>query len=131
MITALAQALVSLLGIIVGLLSLWGIAAPTRLIKMVQHVMEQRSGIYIAEFVRLLLGVALIVSASAARYPKTFMVLGGIAILAALGLALMGREGMRRVVGWFDHLPPPFVRLWLVFGLAFSGILVYGAAWLV
>ncbi|MGD8340072.1 MAG: hypothetical protein PVH89_04785 [Gammaproteobacteria bacterium] len=127
MLVTLSLATVTILGIIVGALSLWGIAQPAKLIRFVQTVMEQRSGVYVAVFVRLLLGAALIICASVSRFPTTFMVLGWIAVIAALGLALIGPQGMRRVVGWFDRFPPLFVRLWLLLGLGFAGFLVYGA----
>lgn len=119
--------MVTIVGLVVGALSLWGMVAPTKLIRLVQRVMEQRSGIYVAISMRLLLGVALIVCASVSRFPTTFMVLGWIAVIAAIGLALIGRAGMRRLVTWFDRFPPLFVRLWLVLGLVFGVFLVYGA----
>jgi hypothetical protein len=75
----------------------------------------------------LLLGAALIACAAVSRFPTTFMVLGWIAVIAAIGLALMGRERMRRFVAWFDSSPPVLIRIWLLFGLGFGVFLVYGA----
>jgi hypothetical protein len=129
MIITLSQAFVTLLGIVIGLLSLWGLVAPRRLLRLVRGVMEHRAGIYGAVFARLLLGAALIVCASVSRYPTTFMVLGWIAVAAALGLALIGRRNMRRLVAWFDQFPPTFVRLWLLIGFGFGVFLIHGAAW--
>jgi hypothetical protein len=126
-LTITALALVTILGLIVAALSLWGIAQPARLIRFVQIVMAERYGIWVAVLVRLLLGAAMIVCAPASRYPTSFTVLGWIAVIAAIGLALVGRDGMRRIVTWIDRFPPWLVRLALLVGLVFGLFLVNGA----
>ena len=126
MLTTIALAIVTILGFIVAALSLWGMLLPIRLISFVQTAMEHPAGIYVAVLVRLLLGAALIVCAPVSLFPTTFMVLGWIAVIAAIGLALIGRNGMRGIVRWFDRFPPLFVRFWVLFGVAFGVFLVYG-----
>ena len=115
-------------GVLVCALSGWGILAPQRLVQMVSAVMATNWGIHVAVAVRLLLGSALILAAPASRFPSVFQILGWIAIAAAVVLALMGRDRLRRLVSWFERFSPFMTRVWLVFGLAFGGFLIYGVS---
>ncbi len=126
MIATGSELIVVVLGISVCVLAAWGIYTPARLVKLVSGVMDQGSGIYIAVIVRLLLGVALIIVAPDSRFPAAFQVLGLVAIFAAAVVAFMGRNRVRRLVGWFERFSPAVVRLWLLFGMAFGGVLIYG-----
>jgi hypothetical protein len=126
MTVAVSRVVVMAFGALVCALSMWGIYAPRDLIGLVKRVMERTSGIYIAIIVRLVLGAALIVTAADSRFPRVFSVFGWVAIIAAVGLAIIGRERISRFAGWFDRFSPGFVRLWLLLGLAFGGILIYG-----
>jgi len=93
----------------------------------VTSAMDKSWGIYVAVIVRLILGSALIIVAPASLFPIVFQVLGVIAIVAAIVLLLMGRERMRRFIAWFSaRFSAPIVRLWLLFGAAFGGFIVYG-----
>ena len=65
--------------------------------------------------------------APASIFPIAFQVLGSIAIVAAVALAVAGRERIRRfIVWWSERFSTSIVRLWLLFGLAFGAFLVYG-----
>lgn len=123
-----SQIVVLAVGGIVCLLSAWGIFVPKRLVRVVANVMERKPGIYVAIVVRVLLGLALIICASSSRFPHVFEVLGWIAIVAAVGLAVMGRARLHRFVAWFERFPDMLIRLWLLFGFAFGGFLVYGVS---
>ena len=126
MIATGSELIIVALGISMCVLAAWGIYTPAKLVKLVSGVMDHGSGIYIAVIVRLLLGLALIIVAPDSRFPLTFEALGWIAILAAVVLALMGRNRVRSLVGWFERFSPAVVRLWLLFGMAFGGFLIYG-----
>ena len=128
MTVSVSQAVVLVFGIVVGVLSIWGIIAPTRLISIVRSVMDRGFGIYAAVIARVLLGVALIIAAAESRFPTGFEILGWIAIAAAVGLAFIGRERLRKFIGWFDRFSPAQIRLWLVLGIVFGGFLVYGVS---
>jgi hypothetical protein len=121
-----SQIVVLVLGIAVCVLSAWGAYAPEKLVRLVTGVMDQEWGIYLAVIVRLLLGLALIIAAPYSRFPLVFQALGWIAIVAAVALAFMGRERLRRLVAWFERFSPAIIRLWLLFGVAFGGFLIYG-----
>ena len=117
------------IGITIIVLAGWGIFAPEKLMTLVTSAMDKSWGIYIAVIVRLVLGSALIIVAPTSQFPILFQALGVIAIVAAIVLLLMGRERMRRFLAWFaERLSAPIIRLWLLFGVAFGGFLVYGVA---
>ncbi len=126
MIIQLSQAVVLVLGVTVLVLSLWGMYSPASLMKMVSQTMDRAYGMYIAVIVRLVLGAALIIAAPVSHFPTVFLILGWIAIVAAVGLVLIGRERVRRTIRWFERHSVAAIRLWLLFGMAFGAFLVYG-----
>jgi len=128
MITTASELIVIAVGVLVCVLSAWGISSPGRLVELVRAAMEKDWGIYLAVVVRLLLGLALIVAAAGSRFPLIFEALGWIAIVAAIVLALMGRSRIRELVNWFSRLSPTLIRMWLLSGFAFGGFLIYGVA---
>lgn len=100
---------------------------PDKLKTSVSSAMDKYWGIYVAVIVRLVLGSALVVAAPASRFPAVFRVLGLLTIVAAIIVALMGRDRIRRFLAWFsERFSAPVVRLLLLFGMAFAGFLVYG-----
>ena len=127
MLIFVSQIIVLVVGVTVIVLAGWGMFAPGKLMMLVTSGMDQYWGIYIAVTVRLVMGVALISVAPASLFPITFQVLGSIAIVAAVALAVAGRERIRRfIVWWSERFSTSIVRLWLLFGLAFGAFLVYG-----
>ena len=126
MLSATSQIIVLALGVMVCTLSLWGFFAPGKLVKLVNGAIEKDWGIHLAVVARLLLGAALIVVAPDSRFPLTFEILGWFAIAAAVIILFLGRERLRKFLGWFEHFPHAAIRLWLLFGIAFGAFLVYG-----
>ena len=127
MVTLVSQISLLVIGVTIIVLAGWGIFAPEKLMTFVTSAMDKSWGIYVAVIVRLVMGSALIIVAPASHFPVVFQVLGVIAIVAAIALALMGRERMRRFMAWFsERFSAPIIRLWLLFGVAFGGFLVYG-----
>ena len=121
-----SQVAILVLGFTIFVLSAWGMHSPGSLVGMVTRVMNQSYGMYVAVIVRLILGAALIVVAPVSRFPMIFHVLGWIAIIAAVGLILIGPEKLRRLITWFGQFSSSMIRLWLLFGMAFAGLLIYG-----
>ena len=114
------------LSIAICILSAWGIYAPDRLLKLVKRVTNREWGIYFAVIVRLLFGLALIIVASNSKFPLAFQVLGWIAIIAAVVIIFLGRERISKLITWFEQLSPTVTRVWLLFGIAFGGFLIFG-----
>ena len=127
MVILLSQISLLVIGVTIIVLAGWGLFAPEKLMTFVTSAMDKHWGIYIAVIVRLVMGSALIIVAPASPFPIVFQAVGVIAIVAAIVLALMGRERMRRFIAWFsERFSAPIIRLWLLFGVAFGGFLVYG-----
>ena len=123
----ISQTFVVALGVVVIVLAAWGLFAPEKLVAMVTSAMDQSWGMVVAVVVRLALGVALIIAAPVSRFPVAFQVIGAIAIVAAVALLIMGRERTRRFLDWWlQRFSGPMIRLWLLFGIAVGGFLVYG-----
>jgi len=129
MLVTVSQIVILVTGISLCLFAAWGIYTPGRILQWVKWVMDQDWGIYVAVIVRLVLGVALIIAAPESRFPSVFLVLGWVAIVAAVAGALMGRERLRRFVNWwFERFSPPTIRVWVLFAMGFGGFLIYGVS---
>ncbi len=126
MVVLVSEVIVLVLGITVFGLSAWGMYSPDSLVKMVTLTMKQSYGIYVAVIVRLILGATLIIVAPVSRFPIIFNVIGWIAIIAAVGLILIGQENVGRIIAWFERFSTSIIRQWLLFGIAFAGFLIYG-----
>lgn len=126
MLTEISQVVVLAFGAIVCAMSLWGLAAPEKMMTFVYGAMEKDWGIHLAVGLRVLLGAALLVAAPGSRFPLLFEILGWIAIVAAVAILLMGRERLHKIVAYLKGLPGAMIRGWLVFGAAFGVLLVYG-----
>ena len=125
MISIISQTIVLAFGIILITLAAWGIFAPGQLMKMVTSVMDRDWGIYVAVIVRLVLGAALIIVAPASSFPVVFQVLGWVFIIAAVVIALAGRERLRRFIAWWsERFSMTAIRVWLLFGMAFGVFIV-------
>lgn len=126
--TVVAQIIVIVFGIVVGLLSLWGIVATAPLLATVRGVLDKVWGMPFAVGVRIILGVALLFAAPASKFPVLFNWLGVLALIAAAALPVLGRARMLSVLDWFQARPSFVIRLWLVCGALFGIFMVYGAA---
>ena len=127
MVILVSQISLLVIGVTIIVLAGWGMFAPEKLMTFVTSEMDKSWGIYVAVIVRLVMGSALIIVAPASQFPIVFQALGVIAIVAAIALVLMGRERIRRLLAWFsERFSASIIRLWLLFGVAFGGLLVYG-----
>jgi hypothetical protein len=120
-----AEIIVLILAAMILMLSAWGLVVPRRLLAMVRGVMEHPRGMYAAVLARLILGLALLIAAPGSRYPLLLHYLGWFALAAAVALPLIGRDRIVRFLGWFDRVSALAIRLWLLFGIAFSAFLVH------
>jgi len=122
----ISQIVVFAFGVAVCALAVWGLSAPDKMWQLVNGVFDKNWGIWAAALVRLVFGAVLITAAPVSKFPQLFIVLGWIAIVAAVVILLMGRERLRRFVAWFERLSSAATRVWLMFALAFGALLIYG-----
>ncbi|MBX2883076.1 MAG: hypothetical protein KTR32_24195 [Granulosicoccus sp.] len=79
----------------------------------------------VAIVVRLLLGGLLVSQADQAIFPLTIAVLGWIIIIAALGLAIMGRRRFEHFIARMLNIFSPFGRAAGCLAIAFGSFLIY------
>jgi len=75
--------------------------------------------------VRIILGVALILSATESKYPTAISILGWISIVAASVLGIMGRTNFKRLMSWALSLTPSFGRIGGLLAILFGGFLIH------
>lgn len=79
----------------------------------------------VAVIVRIFIGVVLIISAPASKFPLALQVLGGLAILAALVLTVIGRSKFKSLMAWAMNLAHTIGRVSGVFAVMFGGFICY------
>ena len=126
MITTILQTIILLFGITICSVSVLSIYSPNRLVKVVTTVGKKNWGIFVAIIVRILLGAAVILVAPDTRFPVVFMAVGVLLILSAIIILFVGRDRISILMTWLERLSPLSLRLWLLLGVAFGGLLIYG-----
>lgn len=115
---------VGLFGLFVVALGIVGVISPQRLLALVTRVQSQM-GLYFIAGIRLLLGMALILAASASRAPLYFQVLGGLSVISGVVTPFFGVRRFEAILGWWRRRTPWVVRLWSLFVLFFGASLVW------
>ena len=127
MLADISRIVVLAMGAAICVFAAWGVYAPQELMRLLKGIMEKDWAIHLAIAVRLAMGIALIFAAPESRFPLAFLILGWVAIAAGVAVALMGRQRLRRFINWWiERFSPAGIRLWLLFAIAFGGILIYG-----
>lgn len=127
MVIFTSQVVVLIVAVTIIVMAGWGLYAPEKLMTLVTSTMDQHWGMYVAVAVRLALGAALVSVAPASMFPSLFEILGWITIAAAVALIVAGRARVRQfILWWAERFSAATIRLWLLFGIAFGGLLVYG-----
>lgn len=78
-----------------------------------------------AVIVRIIIGAILLLEASNLKFTFVMQIIGGISILAAVVLLLMGQDRMDRMIDWFMKMADNVMRGWSVFAIAFGAFLIY------
>ena len=75
---------------------------------------------------RIIFGAVLLWDAANLKFSFAMQIIGGISIVAAISLLLMGQERMDRMIDWFmSKFTDELMRVWSVFALAFGAFLIY------
>jgi hypothetical protein len=116
--------LVVLFGVLLGVVGVAGLAAAPRVVGGFLR-WAPRTRFYVAVGVRLIFGAVLLLGASDCRFPTVLLVLGAIALVAALVLAVLGQSRIDAMFQWWLQRPMPILRAWFAAALLFGGFLVY------
>jgi hypothetical protein len=75
--------------------------------------------------IRIVFGALLLYEAANLRFPLAMKIIGGISLLAAIVLLLMGQERMDRFIDWWMRMSGNVLRAWSVLAIAFGAFLIY------
>jgi hypothetical protein len=118
--------LVAILGVLIVLLGLTGLAQPPRFRAMFT-AMDSRTRFVLAIGIRLAMGALLWWLADELRHPHVMRILAVIAVVAAVVILLFGRKRLDQLIGWWLDKPDGVLRISALFAAAFGGYLVFVA----
>ena len=81
----------------------------------------------LAVIVRVVIGIALIITAPATRFPLTLGILGWVAMAAAIFIGAMGRTRFSQLLTWVLDLTEGWGRVSGLLAISFGSFLVYAA----
>ncbi len=123
--TTAALIVVGIFGAILLVTGVAWVIRPDHLLGTVTRVWRSPAGLPAAVGIRLFLGVALLLSASASALPGLFTVLGWLSLAGAL-LVLLGRSWVDRILDWLSARNTSFLRIPALLAALIGGALVYG-----
>ena len=100
---------------------------PETIFGLMRRKSEALSLHILAVVIRLIIGVALIVTAATSKYPAAFLTLGWLSIVAASVFAMMGRINFKRLMAWALSLAPSLGRIGGLLAILFGGFLIHAA----
>jgi hypothetical protein len=116
--------LVSLVGLALILVGIFGIASPQRLADIVQ-TWSVRGRFLTAVVVRLVIGITFVFAAPATRFPTAILVLGVMALVVAVALMLVGSKRVDALIQWWFRQSAGFTRGWSILAVLLGAVLVY------
>lgn len=115
---------VAFIGLLVAGVGLVGVVQPERLIEWVD-LFWKKDRLWFAAALRLALGALLIYAAPECRAAQAVRALGVIAVLAAVGLVVLGPERMDAFIRWWTERPSTLLRGWSALGVLLGAFLIY------
>ncbi len=116
--------LIAGLGVLIAFVGALGILSPEKFRGLLQQ-WPSRGRFWSAILIRLLIGALFLWLADELRYPLAMKIFGGISIFAAVGILIMGRESLDRLVAWWLGRGDGLLRLSTLFAMLFGVFLVH------
>lgn len=116
--------LIALFGVLIILACAYGLADPQGLMRHIEKF-SSVGGYIFAIVVRVILGAAALMAAADSLLPVFLEIIGGISLIAAAVLLLIGKGRFSRLIQWVASFNSSFLRLWLVFGMLFGVAMVW------
>lgn len=114
-----------LIGVLIFLVGVVVIVNPARITDYLQKY-KTRSALRIAAVIaRLLIGILLVSQADSSRFPLAVKLIGGVSIIAALILWLMGSQNFHRLMSWTLNRANLYMRGGGVIGVVLGAFIVY------
>ena len=118
----IAALLVALLTIVVGI---GGLISPESGTDVRRLCFATPVRLYAAAAVRVVMGLVVILSATASRAPKTLRALGAVMCMQGLSATLLGPEHARTVLEWEARQGPTLLRVGAAVALAAGGFMAF------
>lgn len=118
--------LVAIIGALIAFIGALGVLSPDKFRALLQR-WPSRGRFWSAVLIRVVIGGLLIWLADDLRYSLVMKILGGISIIAALGILIMGRDSLDRLVDWWLGRGDGLMRLGALFAMMFGMFLVHAA----
>ena len=115
---------VALFGSFVATLGVVGLLSPERLLDLVTRA-QSKLGLYVIAGFRLLIGIALLLTAPSSRAPHYLLVLGGLSVVSGVVSPFAGARRFEAVLAWWRRRPSRGIRLWSAFVVFFGSSLVW------
>ena len=119
--------IVVIVGWLIILLGLFGIARPHSLIDAVLS-WPTAARFYFSVLTRLVLGVLFILAAPRCRLPRLIYVLGAIILLIGIVLFFLGADRVDGILHWFCTGSELCIRLIYLIGILFGVLLIYAGS---
>jgi hypothetical protein len=101
-----------------------GMVLPEFLLEMARRVSEPM-GLAVLAAVRILLGVALLLEASASRAPLALRGIGVLVVAAGAAALFLETGGTHRLLAWWSSQPDVALRVWMLIPLSLGAFLVW------
>ncbi len=119
------KTVIALVGVAICLAGLIILITPEKFRNIMNRFAGQPRFLF-AVIARILIGAILLYEAANLRFMLAMQIIGGISILAAVVLLLMGLGRMDRMIDWFmSKMADNVMRVWSVFAIDFGAFLVY------
>ncbi len=119
------------LGLAIGILMIClgavGLFAPGVFVAGAEYMLTT-NGLYLIATIRVLIGVVLLLGASASRLPKIMRVFGAIALISGISTPFIGVERAQAVFTWASGFGAAIIRVWVVVAMALGGIIIFAFA---
>ena len=118
--------IVSIVGIIALCIGALGLLHP-KLIGTLVSICTGAFRFWLAILARVVLGILFLVVAPHCEVPVLVQVIGGISLLAAVVILMMGQESLDATIEWWLARPQTWVRASALFAFAFGWLMLYAA----
>lgn len=109
------------------LLSAICVLFPQKLVDGMPYLVNSKIARYGDVAVRVMLGVSLILSSSAATFPLVFSIVGYLSLAAAIAIVVLGNRKIESIVKYIgEKLPTWTVRLVCAFSVLGFSFIIYG-----
>lgn len=97
----------------------------TRLFNDLAKYLINPWGIWLAAVIRVFAAVVLWFAAPSSRYPGLFKVFAVVALVAGVGVILVGHHRVRKIVNWSVSRPPWVLRCFALIAIAVGGFILW------